>query len=218
MPDLQQWPTKEQVRDRLNISARAVDRLVQRKKLRRSERRVFGRRPEPIFHPEDVELLAKSPAAVKGTDWLPVDSPDDGSRERAALSRDKHGLDSSLVAEQAIARTSGHGKTNPQLEALILELLQTIRAVSVSAPPLEIASPAHVAAPVAPALFLTMSEASLYSGLPEGRLRAFIKQGKLTRVPGAHGRTMIARGELENLWQSFASRAALDRGTEGDRS
>jgi hypothetical protein len=202
MPDLQQWPTKPEVRQRLNISDRAVDRLVQQEKLQRLERAVYGRRPVPIFNPSDVDRLAEA-SPVKRTDWLPVDSPLP---------------EASPAPEQAIAK-NGHSKPNPQLAALIAEFIQILRDFSVAnAPtPTEIASLAPAVPAVPATLYLTMSEASLYSGLPEGRLRAFLKQGKLTRIAGAHNRTMISRGELENLWKSFASCAALECGTEGGR-
>jgi len=188
MPDLQQWRTKEEVCERLNISDRGVDRLVQRKKLRKRERKVYGRRPVPIYHPSDVEKLAGQ-SDVTGSDWQPVDT--DPTAEPVSDSLPQ----------------IANGEYSPQTDAIAGELLQflkTIRDNFVAAvgPPLQIASAANAGPPVPTTLYLTMSEACLYSGLPESRLRAFIRDGRLTRIPGARNRTMISRGELENLWRN----------------
>lgn len=200
MPDLDltQWPTKLEVRNRLNISARTVDRLVAENKLERTSRFSYGRRPVPLYNPSDVERLAQE-NSVKNTDWL----PDQHSASRAALE---------LRREGKVGTKNGHTHTDPQLAALIAEFIQTFRdAVVANSPsPKEIASPAPQVAPVPATLYLSLSDASLYSGLPEGRLRAFVREGKLGSVRGRYGRTMVSRLELENLWRKFSDAKSQD--------
>lgn len=55
--DLSGWLTKEEVAARLSASEKTVERYVKKGDLERKTRRVPGRRPLPVFNPDDVERI-----------------------------------------------------------------------------------------------------------------------------------------------------------------
>lgn len=58
MNDLSTWPTKPEAAARLGISERSLERLVEQgKPPERRMRQRPGKRPEPVFNPEEVEML-----------------------------------------------------------------------------------------------------------------------------------------------------------------
>lgn len=60
------WRPKMEVAEALGISERTLERLIQQKRIRRAYRRVSGRKPLAVLHPDDV-------AALKA-DTVPVSS------------------------------------------------------------------------------------------------------------------------------------------------
>ncbi len=77
--DLSSWPTKGEVVAQIGISERSLERLIQKKQVRRGYRRVPGRRSLAVLHPDDIEKLKQetllplpdSPTGSKAT-LLPV--------------------------------------------------------------------------------------------------------------------------------------------------
>jgi excisionase family DNA binding protein len=66
--NLDTWPTKKEVMDRLHMSEKTVERRINEGKIRKRERFIPGRKPLPILHPEDVRALQQQvliPIAVK---------------------------------------------------------------------------------------------------------------------------------------------------------
>ncbi len=69
MADLENWPTKGDVVSQLGISERSLERLIQQRKVRTAYKKVPGRRPLPLVHPEDVQRLRQEvlPAVPDGS-------------------------------------------------------------------------------------------------------------------------------------------------------
>lgn len=55
--NLDTWPTKKEVMDKLHMSEKTVERRINEGKIRKRERFIPGRKPLPILHPEDVRTL-----------------------------------------------------------------------------------------------------------------------------------------------------------------
>jgi excisionase family DNA binding protein len=53
------WLPKMEVAETLGISERTLERLIQQKRIRRAYRRVPGRKPVAVLHPEDVKALQR---------------------------------------------------------------------------------------------------------------------------------------------------------------
>src|SRR5712692_6529257 len=66
------WQTKAEVRERTGISERTLERLIQDKKIRREYRRIPGRKPLSIIHPDDVAELEVKTAKLVPAERLPV--------------------------------------------------------------------------------------------------------------------------------------------------
>jgi excisionase family DNA binding protein len=56
---LAEWLTRAKTAELLDCSEKTVDRLAARGELQRRLRPAPGRRPEPVYHPSDVERLAE---------------------------------------------------------------------------------------------------------------------------------------------------------------
>src|SRR4051812_36175605 len=68
------WLTKAETKERTGISERTLERLIHEDKVRHEYRRIPGRKPLTIIHPEDVaELEVKTAKMVPGS--LPVPKP-----------------------------------------------------------------------------------------------------------------------------------------------
>lgn len=77
-----QWPTMPEVTARTGMSQRTIYRHVEEGRLRKAERPIPGRRPLPVFHPEDVEnLMAMIPQV------LPVSSQELSLPHSAAVAK-----------------------------------------------------------------------------------------------------------------------------------
>lgn len=57
MENYDAWLTKQEVRQRIGISERTLERKIQDGEIRRQYRNVPGRKPLAIIHPKDVEKL-----------------------------------------------------------------------------------------------------------------------------------------------------------------
>ncbi len=71
------WIPKGQVVAELGISERSLERLIQKKRIRRAYRKVPGRKPLPVLHPDDVkqfkqELLPALPDNGQKKPQLPI--------------------------------------------------------------------------------------------------------------------------------------------------
>lgn len=73
MSDLSAWLNKQEAAQRLGVSERTLDRMADKGPERRMRARP-GRKPEPVFNPEDVERLASKafvvPAALVPSEEL----------------------------------------------------------------------------------------------------------------------------------------------------
>jgi hypothetical protein len=57
MENLDGWIAKAEVVEKTKLTERTLERMVKRGELRRDYRNIPGRKPLPVFHPEDVERL-----------------------------------------------------------------------------------------------------------------------------------------------------------------
>lgn len=57
--DFEDWVTKQEAAEQTGHSLRTLERLIQSKKIRQAYRKVPGRRPLTVLHPEDVKELKK---------------------------------------------------------------------------------------------------------------------------------------------------------------
>ena len=56
--NLDSWIAKEEVVKRTGLDARTIERKAKRGEIRQENRPVPGRKPLPVYHPEDVEKLS----------------------------------------------------------------------------------------------------------------------------------------------------------------
>ena len=54
---LDDWKTQAEAAEILKCSQRTIGRMVGQKKIQRILRRVPGRKPMPVFNPDDIEAL-----------------------------------------------------------------------------------------------------------------------------------------------------------------
>jgi transposase-like protein len=100
-PDLSSWVPQAEAAERLGVSEKTLVRWAQDKKLQRGDRPREGKKPEPVYHPSDVERLEAERAAP----FIAC-----GSTEPAGLARipQTNGVVAHLVAviAQALERVS----------------------------------------------------------------------------------------------------------------
>jgi len=54
---LDPWKTKAEAAEILQCSEKSIERLASQKKVEKRQRRIPGRRPLPVFNPEDIERI-----------------------------------------------------------------------------------------------------------------------------------------------------------------
>jgi excisionase family DNA binding protein len=146
------WLPKMEVAEELGISERTLERLIQQKRIRRAYRRMPGRKPLAVLHPDDV-------AALKAETVPPSSAPPLEPRRTDVALR-------------------------PTTQAALHFLADLLAAI-----------------PQRPqTLFLTLKEASQYSGLPLTDIERLIESGELKVRKVRKGRAqMIKRTDLEGL-------------------
>jgi len=177
VPDaLDRWYVKAEVARLLRCSDRSIDRKVGQGLIEKRERFKSGRRPEPVYNPSDVDSLAAlKPVVMPGDSLL----NGNGHRER----------DREIAFPPSIS----------QAAALLKQLLEPAAARILEAlSTRQIAAPADNAPPAALPLWLAINEASVYSGLSQGRLKRFVRQGQLAAVRQKGG-MKIRRADLDQL-------------------
>ena len=65
MDDFSQWPTKQDAAQRLHCTTRNIERHVEAGRIRTEHRRVPGRKPITICHPDDIAKLESELVAIK---------------------------------------------------------------------------------------------------------------------------------------------------------
>ena len=58
--DFSNWPTKPEACQQAGISERTLERVTSRNEVRTTTRRIPGRKPLKLYHPEDVERIRQS--------------------------------------------------------------------------------------------------------------------------------------------------------------
>ena len=151
--NLDEWKTKAEAAAILGCSVKTVERLVAAGKISKEMRRMTGRKPLPVFNPEDIEREREESAVLKP---LPVAEEGSGG----ALMRQERENGAGFFAQFAAA------VGNPQLR-------------------------------LGEKVYLTLEEASAYSGLSKTWLLRKVKAGELEAFKD--GGWKIRRSELEEL-------------------
>ena len=150
MLELDDWKTKEEAAQLLQIGFKTVERYARAKKLRRKYRRIPGRRPLPVYHPEDIDRISRETIPL-----APVEPP-----PSQALTRR---LDPAAFLSALIENSNGQP---PKVR-------------------------------LSEKLYLTLNEASEYTGLSKTLLRRKIHDEELPALKD--GGFKLRRRDLENL-------------------
>jgi excisionase family DNA binding protein len=181
MPDLTTWLTEEETASRLKVSVRTVRRKALSGEIERHNRTVPGRRPEPVFSPDDVDrLTAENPF---------VAAPSGSSNQlQAAGPQPMH--PSLVQAILLFEKLAG---------PILAQHQETLTKVSGTLDTLVKVLPAGPQTP--PGRFtpwLTIKAASEYSGLTVAFLKRQIQCGELYAV--RDGRSFkVRKSDLDNL-------------------
>jgi hypothetical protein len=57
MKDLSQWLTRAEAAALLGVSEKTVERMEAKREITRADRRRFGKKPEPVYNPEELRLI-----------------------------------------------------------------------------------------------------------------------------------------------------------------
>lgn len=173
MPDLSTWLSDAEVCARLEISARTLDREAKAGRMHPMNRHRPGLRAQRVWNPEDIDArLPQRPAQVMPPETPPV-------RFRPYLSD---------VQIPPVTELSRSGDLGGALVTALAGALQRIADVveTRTLPPQRPATP-----------WLTLPDASEYTGLSVAYLRRVIKAGKL---PWIRDRAIkVRRADLDNL-------------------
>jgi len=71
MAALDEWKTKEEAAQLLQVGVKTVERYAKSDKIRREYRRVPGRRPLPVYNPEDIEKIRQENVPMTPVEPLP---------------------------------------------------------------------------------------------------------------------------------------------------
>ena len=137
--NLDQWKTKAEAAQILGVSEKTVERMAERGELGKAERKIPGRRPLPVFDPDDIEKVQKQTLRPQ-----PLLVP-------------------AVTSSKAFGQLSAHDARS--MAAAMLGTDLAFRRLS----PVD-------------KLYLTIPEASEYTGLTQTFLRRLIKSGKLTAL------------------------------------
>jgi hypothetical protein len=147
---LASWYTEEQAAAKLGISARSFQRLIAEGKSnqysyapeKRRRPRGNGKKPEPVFNPQDVDQLAQ----LASTHLVPVANPANPATTGTALAK---------LAKSSDSKQLQLAKELPPALTFALRLMERMR---------ELSTPADK-------LYLTIPEAAKVSGLSQSFIR-----------------------------------------------
>lgn len=176
--DLSAWLTVDEALGRIGCSKRTVERLASARKIEQRLRRQDGTPPVAVYNPDDVARIASERRPDPAPFVLPaVGANGNGHHAQASGS---HQLQSRPT-----------GSIGVSAEDLIRQFF-TLAVQAFQSPP----SP-PVAESVAETLYLTLPEASAFTGLTATFLRKMIKAGTLTAFKDRGWK--IRRKDLEAL-------------------
>lgn len=186
MADLSSWLTKRQAAEALEVSEKSIERYVKAKRLKSRMRRAPGQRPVVVYDPESIQSMK-------------------ANRDQDELYEDVTPVEEVVGDAKALVKSTRHPAapalqmpTNlPAALAALLAGLETGK-TSVS---------------IERRVFLTLTEAAHFSGLPASLLRQLISSGKLQAMKtGAGWRiprsalellpSLLAAGELDQTYQT----------------
>jgi excisionase family DNA binding protein len=169
-PDLSTWLTKADAAARLGLSERTLDRLVAAGKGPECrDRRRPGKRPEPVYNPRDLDVLAGAaaarPAVIAAAS--PIGQPQ-------------------LDVQRAIDAEGIMWGEIPRPLGVVLRVIEQLAQITRHPEPAAASPP-----------WLTMREAAKYSGLSESLLRRLARSGELFSV--RDGARKVRRHDLDKL-------------------
>ncbi len=82
--DLTEWKTKGEAAVILECSEKTIERMAGRREIERRDRRIAGRKPLPVFNPQDIERLQAASAVVEA---FPVERQGNGGNALVKRSR-----------------------------------------------------------------------------------------------------------------------------------
>jgi hypothetical protein len=179
MNDYATWRTKGEAAAAIGVATKTIERLAASGKLQQASRRsTRGGANEVVYHPDDVARLAqeRQPGPLAAFVVPGSTVPDHGNGHDTRLNR---GPQQSALA---IATPS----VPPGDDVLRLVFAAALRAVSETSQ-------------TSQALFLTIAEASVVSGLPQADLRRLCYEGDLPHRMTGRGGIRIRRKDLEAL-------------------
>jgi hypothetical protein len=174
-PDYSTWLTKQQAADALAMSTKQIERWAQDKRLQCAKWKRPGGGPAiVVYHPADIERIARD----RNPDAEPFVLPAAAAAEKPAV----NGSHAIALRQQSPA-----------------EVLQAFAAAFRDASQTSQTGVGSVR--LAERLYLTIGEASEYTGLGIGYLRRQIAEQKLELVKGAgpHRADVLRRADLEKL-------------------
>jgi excisionase family DNA binding protein len=166
--DLSTWLTETDAAKRIGVSVRTIRRMASKGEVERRSRPISGRRPEAVYSPEDVDrLTAEKPFLLPPGNELPaVQAP----------------LHPSLVQTLMFLR-----EVQAPMYTHIEEAMATIRK-SLDAGP--------SARPERARPWMTIREASAYTGLTRGFLRRQVAAGELVMIRDREG-VKVRKADLD---------------------
>lgn len=159
---------------RLGMSERGVYRRVSEGKLRQAQRPVPGRKPLPVYNPDDVDTLAAQ--SIRGTQALNYGTPPIMPSVAESVA-EKLGAIAEAIADSA----------QRQFPAVEPE------------PDPDNSGEWRNVANWPPPLFLTTEQAVRYSGLSTGYLNRLVNEGRLKRIEEGIQGYRYRRADLEAL-------------------
>ncbi len=99
--DLAEWKTKGEAAVILECSEKTIERMAGRREIERRERRIPGRKPLPVFNPEDIERLQAASAVVEA---FPVKRQGNGGNALVKRSGGADGFNSVIDFAAAMQR------------------------------------------------------------------------------------------------------------------
>jgi excisionase family DNA binding protein len=179
-PDFSTWFTKQQAADAIGVSTKTIEKFAADKKIQQGAWRPHGRGAEKaVYNPDDVARIAQERHRGLAPFVLPAgtDLPAKGNGHRGARG----------LAIAAASSPSGEEVIRLVFTAALRTLTSERRATS------ENSEKSH------PALFMTIAEAAVVSGLPQADIRRAIDAGELKARKTGRGGWRIRRKDLEQL-------------------
>lgn len=174
-PDRSTWLSKTQAAAALGVTDRTIDRMVQRGQLHPQHHKQPGRATSPFFDPEEIARYTGQ------LDLVPVPPP---------------AVPAPPMPPAATLSDAG------QLAALLASLADQLTSRLTQAVADQLAA-RDTRVPIPQRLYLTLAEASAYTGLPRGYLQQLIDAGQLRAVEvgksGKGTKRRVARVDLETL-------------------